>query len=101
MSSVLVQEIDRAEKHVYLVSKVFRGFKSHYQKIEKLTLVIVVVKRKLRQYFKNHKINVKNKYRVRQVLKKPDLARRMVSWAVELSKYEIQYVPGGASSHKL
>lgn len=32
-------------------------------------------------------------YHVHQILKKSDLARRMVSWAVELFKYNIQLIP--------
>lgn len=36
---------------------------------------------------------VKNNHHICQVLKKLDLARRVVSWAVELSDYNIQYIP--------
>jgi len=32
-------------------------------------------------------------YPIRQVLSKPDLAGRMVSWSVKLSKYDLQFVP--------
>lgn len=51
MSSVLIQEIDKAEKPVYFVNKVFRGAEARYQKIEKLALSVVIVERKLRPYF--------------------------------------------------
>jgi len=36
---------------------------------------------------------VKTNYSVKQVLSKPDLAGRLVSWSVELSEYDMQYVP--------
>ena len=32
---------------------------------------------------------------IRKVLQKPDVAGRMVQWAVELSKFDVQYEPRG------
>ena len=32
---------------------------------------------------------------IRKVLQKPDVAGRMVRWAVELSKFDVQYEPRG------
>lgn len=52
MSSVLVQEIDMAEKHVYFVSKVFRGTEACYQKIEELALVVFVAAINLEHTFR-------------------------------------------------
>ena len=36
---------------------------------------------------------MKTNFPLKQVFKKPDLAGRMVSWAVELSEYEISFSP--------
>jgi len=36
---------------------------------------------------------VKTNYPVKQVLTKPELAGRAMSWSVELSEYDLQYVP--------
>ncbi|MCI40924.1 gag-pol polyprotein, partial [Trifolium medium] len=52
--------------------------------------------RKLRQYFQSHQIVVKTDYPIKKVLHKPDLAGRMVAWSVELSEFDITYVPRGA-----
>lgn len=73
---------------MYFIRKLFRGVEASYQKIEKFVLVVVTV-RKLRSYFQGHKILVKTNYIIRQVLKKLDLERRMVSWAMELLEYKI------------
>lgn len=54
-------------------------------------MAIVVMARKLRPYFQDHKVLVKTNYPVWQILKKPNPPRRMISWAVELYKYDIQY----------
>lgn len=95
MSSVLVQEIDKAERFVYFTSKVFKGVEIHYQKIQKLALAVVIAARKFNPYFQGHNILVKTNYLVQQVLKKPDLEGNMVSWSVEISEYDIQYIPKG------
>jgi len=93
MSSVLTEDSEEGERPVYFVSKVFKGAELRYQKIERLALAIITTARKLRPYFQSHKIMVKTNYPVKQVLSKPDLARRMVSWSVELSEYDLYYVP--------
>jgi len=38
---------------------------------------------------------------IRKVLQKPDVARRMVRWAVELSKFDVQYEPRGPIKGKI
>jgi hypothetical protein len=85
LSSALVQEIKGEEKPIYFVSRTFKGAEAKYQKIEKLSLAVIVTARKLRQYFQSHKIVVKTDYPIKNVLRKPDLAGRMVAWSVELS----------------
>lgn len=74
MSLFLVQEIYREKRHVYFISKVFKSAETHYKQIGKLTLVVVIMARKLRPYFQWHKILVKPNYPVRKVLKNLDLA---------------------------
>ncbi|MCI26253.1 hypothetical protein A2U01_0047448, partial [Trifolium medium] len=41
-------------------------------------------------------IVVKTDYPIKNVLRKPDLAGRMVAWSVELFEFDITYVPRGA-----
>ncbi|GAU24437.1 hypothetical protein TSUD_364210 [Trifolium subterraneum] len=95
MCSALVQDIKGEERPVYFVSRIFRGSEIRYQKIEKLSLAVVTTARRLRHYFQSHKIVVKTDHPIKHVLKKPDLAGRMVAWAVELSEYDITFVPRG------
>lgn len=93
MSLVLVQETEKGEKPIYIVSKVLKGAKLCYQKIERLTLAVVITTQKLRYYFQGHPIILRINYPIKQVLKKSDLEGRMVSWAIKLSKYDIKFVP--------
>ncbi|GAU30847.1 hypothetical protein TSUD_365550 [Trifolium subterraneum] len=95
MSSALVQDIKGEERPVYFVSRIFREVEIRYQKIEKLSLAVVTTARRLRHYFQSHKIVVKIDHPIKHMLKKPDLAGRMVAWTVELSEYDITFVPRG------
>ncbi|XP_077251929.1 uncharacterized protein LOC143891180 [Tasmannia lanceolata] len=49
--------------------------------------------RKLRPYFQAHTIKVLTDQPLRQVLHRPDISGRLMKWAVELSEFDIQYVP--------
>nr|KYP33643.1 Retrovirus-related Pol polyprotein from transposon opus [Cajanus cajan] len=62
-----------------------------YQMIEKLALALVTAARRLRPYFQSHQVVVKTDYPIKQILRKPELAGRMIAWSVELSEFGIQY----------
>ena len=59
----------------------------------KLALALVSASKKLRPYFQCHPIVVVTNYPLRNVLHKPDLSGRLVKWAIELSEFDISYLP--------
>lgn len=89
ISSLLVQETDKAERSTSFLSKVFRGNEAWYKNIEKLALAIIVMERNLFSYFQGQNIFIKTNYPIQQVLKNPNMAGRIVYWTVELSEYDI------------
>jgi len=64
--------------------------------VEKVTLALVITARRMQMYFQNHLVIVKTNYPIMKILTKPDLAERMIGWAVELSEFHIEYQPRGA-----
>jgi hypothetical protein len=96
LSSALVQEIEGEERSIYFVSRTLRGAELRYQKLEKLSLAVIVIARRLRQYFESHKLIIKTDHPIKQVLKKPDLAGRMVAWSIELSEFDMIFSPRGS-----
>ncbi|XP_057432548.1 uncharacterized protein LOC130725323 [Lotus japonicus] len=96
VSSVMLQEIKGDVKIIYFVSHALQGAEVRYQKIEKAALALIISARKLRPYFQGFPVVVKTDLPLRQVLQKPDLAGRMVSWAVELSEFGITFEKKGA-----
>ncbi|XP_025637138.1 uncharacterized protein [Arachis hypogaea] len=93
MAAVLVREEDKTQRPVYLISKTLQGAETRYTKLEKLAYALLISSRRLKQYFQGHTIILRTDQAIRQVLQKPDLAGRMMAWAVELSQYDLQYEP--------
>ncbi|XP_057785414.1 uncharacterized protein LOC131002940 [Salvia miltiorrhiza] len=93
LSSVLVREEDRQQKPIYFVSKVIQGAELCYTEVEKTAYTIMITARKLRPYFLSHKVIVRTIIPFRQILGRPDLAGKMVKWAIELGEYEVEFEP--------
>jgi len=95
ISSVLLQEHDLVQKSIYFVSKMLQGPEVRYQAIEKATLIVVFSALRLRHYFQIFTVIVMTDHPIRKVLQKPDVAGKMVRWAVELLEFDVQYEPRG------
>ena len=85
VSAVLAPDQDQAQKPIYFVSKVLQGPKVRYQALEKAALAVVFSARRLHHYFHSFTVLVMTDLPIQKVLKKPDVAGRMVKWAIELS----------------
>jgi len=96
ISAALVQEIEGEQRPVYFTSKTLQEAETRYQMIETVALALVITARRMRPYFQNHEVIVRIDYPIAQILSKPDLAGRMITWSIELSEYTIQYEPRGA-----
>ncbi|XP_057756174.1 uncharacterized protein LOC130975385 [Arachis stenosperma] len=93
LAAVLVREDGRAQQPVYFISRALQGAELRYSKLEKLALTLLTSSRRLKQYFQSHQVVVRTDQGIRQVLQKPDLAGRMMTWFIELSQYDIRYEP--------
>ena len=60
--------------------------------MEKLALALVAASKKLRPYFQCNPIVVVTNYPLRNV-HKADLSGQLVKWAIELSEFDITYLP--------
>ncbi|XP_072084316.1 uncharacterized protein [Arachis hypogaea] len=95
ISPTLVTERNKVQHPVYFVSKTLQHAELNYPRIEKLALALVFSARRLRPYFQNHVIHVRTDHPLRQVLHKPEIAGRLIKWAVELSEFDIKYQSRG------
>jgi hypothetical protein len=91
VSVVLIREEGKDQFPIYFVSKDLQGAELNYQRLEKVAFALLIASRKLHPYFQCYPILVRTNQPKRQILHKPDVAGRMMSWAIELSQYDISY----------
>ncbi|XP_047174666.1 uncharacterized protein LOC124842265 [Vigna umbellata] len=95
ISVVLMQERPQA-RLIYFVSRTLLDAEIRYQRVEKVALALLHASRRLRPYFQSHQVIVRTDFPISKILRKPDLAGRMVAWAVELSEFGLRYEPRGS-----
>ncbi|KAL0448381.1 UNVERIFIED_CONTAM: hypothetical protein Slati_1394500 [Sesamum latifolium] len=78
---------------IYYVSKVLNKAESRYPPIEKMTLALVITARKLCPYFLSYPVGARTNTPLKKVLGKPKASGQLVKWAIELSEYDISYLP--------
>ncbi|KAL0409774.1 UNVERIFIED_CONTAM: hypothetical protein Sradi_1911800 [Sesamum radiatum] len=93
VSSVLIREEEGNQTPIYYVSKVLNGAESYFPPIEKMALTLVITARKLHPYFLSYLVGVRTNTPLKQVLGRPEATGRLVKWAIELSEYDISYLP--------
>jgi hypothetical protein len=91
VSAVLVQEKEEQRKlkqiPIYFSSKALSGSKLFYSELEKIAYAVVMVARKLRHYFKGHRIRVIMNQPLNDLLTNKEASTRIIKWAAELSDH--------------
>jgi len=95
ISATLIQE-NPEQRPVHFISRVLQSAETRYQLIEKIALVLLTAARRLRQYFQSHQVIVRTNPPIAKILRKPDLAGKMIAWSVELSEFGLKYEPRGS-----
>ena len=93
VSSALIREEEKVQRPVYYTSKALKGAKGWYLPMEKLVFSLVTTARKLRLCFQAYVINVLINHPLKKAMNKLEVARRLIQWAVKLSKFGIRYRP--------
>ena len=93
VSAALVREKGGSQRPVYFISRAFRGAEERYPRMEKLAFALVTVVRKVKSYFQAHTIIVLTNQPLKRAISSPEATGRMALWAIELSKFVIQYRP--------
>ncbi|KAK0598758.1 hypothetical protein LWI29_037707 [Acer saccharum] len=92
-SSVLVRQEEGVQKPIYYTSKALLPAETRYSPAKKMALALITAARKLRPYFQAHKIGVYTNYPLKLILQKPEVSGRLTKWAIELSEFDVEYLP--------
>ena len=84
---------DDKQKLVCFVSKVLTNAETRYTDFERIALALRTTTKKLHPYFQAHTIVVLTNYPIKAILHKSNASGRLLKWAIELSKSDIEYRP--------
>ena len=94
VSATLFKECGDAKlRPVLFFSKSLTDAETRYTHLERAALALRTTAKKLRPYFQAHPVVVLTDLPLCGTIHKPDLSEMMARWAMELSKYGIQYKP--------
>ena len=91
VSAVLIAEREGSQRPIYYVSEVLHRPKERYPKVQKLIYALLMTSRKLRHYFKSHKITVPSSFPLGNILHNQEVTGRIAKWAVELGEFDLHF----------
>jgi hypothetical protein len=94
-------EVERAEEGhtypvqhpVYFISEVLGSSKKKYPQVQKLLYAVLLIARKLRHYFDDHKVIEVTGFPIGDILHNKEAIGRIAKWACELGAHDIEFRP--------
>nr|GEX53770.1 reverse transcriptase domain-containing protein [Tanacetum cinerariifolium] len=96
VSAVLLTDKKGRQCHVQYVSRKLNENERNYAPMEKLTLSLIHVTRRLRRYFEAHPVKVITEQPIRNILNNSETSIKLEKYAVKLGAYNITYIPRNA-----
>lgn len=93
--AALVQEEEKVQHPVYYTSRALRGAEPRYPPMKLLAFALVELLAFALEllYFQAHPIKVLTEALLKMVLQCLDVSEFLVNWSIELSEFDINYVP--------
>jgi hypothetical protein len=76
---------------VYFAFEALSGSKIFYSELEKIAYAVIMTARKLRHYFKGHKIRVITNQPLSDLFANKEASTRIIKWSAELSEYIVDF----------
>lgn len=84
---------DKIQKPIYYISRILRDAETRYSKLEKQVYALLITAWKLRPYFQAHTIALLINQPIKSILHWPDTSRCIIKWTIELSKFDVKFLP--------
>ena len=95
VSAVLAEEKEHENKikqfPVYFVSEALSGAKLNYSELEKIAYTVVMASRKLKHYFKAHRIKVLSAQPLEALFRDSEDTARIGKWATKMNKFVVDF----------
>nr|GEU78405.1 reverse transcriptase domain-containing protein [Tanacetum cinerariifolium] len=96
VSAVLLLVRKGKQRPMHYVRRTLHDAERHYAPLEKITLALRYVSRRLRRYFEAHPITVIMDQPIKQIPNKADTSGKLAQYSVKLGAYNITYDPHSA-----
>nr|GEW46781.1 reverse transcriptase domain-containing protein [Tanacetum cinerariifolium] len=96
VSSALLTERKGKKSPIQYVSRTLNELAKSYAHMEKLTLSLVYMTRRLRRYFEAHPVKVITDQPIKQILNKTEASGKLERYAIKLGAYNITFEPRNA-----